>query len=145
VDNNREHKETVFLGSGWAFPVSFSVDNHQVSLSANETNINESINVILNTRKGERTLEANFGSGIQQFMFRKIDNTLKGEIIETIRFALLRYEPRILVQDVKVASTDVSNGKIEILISYIYSKTNTRHNYVFPFYLKEGTNLDRKK
>lgn len=145
MDNNSEHKDTAFLGSGWAFPVSFSVDNHQVSLSANETNINESINVILNTRKGERTLEANFGSGIQQYMFRKIDNTLKGEIIETIKYALLRYEPRILVQDVKVASTDVANGKIEILISYIYSKTNTRHNYVFPFYLKEGTNLDRKK
>lgn len=143
--DNKEHTKTVFLGSGWAFPVSFSVDNHQLSLSANETNINESINVILNTRKGERTLEANFGSGIQQFMFRKIDNTLKGEIIETIKFALLRYEPRILVQDVKVASTDVLNGKIEILISYIYSQTNTRHNYVFPFYLKEGTNLDRKK
>lgn len=145
MDNQKEHKETVFLGSGWAFPVSFSVDNHQLSLSANETNINESINVILNTRKGERTLEANFGSGLQQYMFRKIDNTLKGEIIETIKFALLRYEPRILVQDVKVASTDVLNGKLEILISYIYSKTNTRHNYVFPFYLKEGTNLDRKK
>lgn len=145
MDNTIEHKNTVFLGSGWAFPVSFSVDNHQLSLSANETNINESINVILNTRKGERTLEAEFGSGIQQFMFRKIDNTLKGEIIETIKFALLRYEPRILVQDVNVASTDVLNGKIEILITYIYSKTNTRHNYVFPFYLKEGTNLDRKK
>jgi phage baseplate assembly protein W len=142
--DNIEHKETAFLGSGWAFPVSFSVDNHQLSLSANETNINESINIILNTRKGERTLEASFGSGLQQYMFRKIDNTLKGEIIETIKFALLRYEPRILVQDVKVASTDILNGKIEILIIYMYAKTNTRHNYVFPFYLKEGTNLARK-
>ncbi|PIF29797.1 hypothetical protein CLU81_0181 [Flavobacterium sp. 9] len=145
MDNNTEHKNTAFLGSGWAFPVSFSVDNHQLSLSANETNINESINVILNTRKGERTLEAEFGSGIHQFMFRKIDNTLKGEIIETIKYALLRYEPRIVVQDVTVAATDVLNGKIEVLITYMYSKTNTRHNYVFPFYLKEGTNLDRKK
>ncbi len=143
--DNSAHNDSAFLGSGWAFPVSFSADNHQLNLSANETNINESINVILNTRKGERTLEAEFGSGIQQFMFKKIDSTLKGEIIETIKFALLKYEPRILVQDVRVASTDIVNGTIEILISYIYSKTNTRHNYVFPFYLKEGTNLDRKK
>jgi phage baseplate assembly protein W len=78
-------------------------------------------------------------------MFKKIDSTLKGEILEAIKYALLRYEPRILVQEVKVASTDLVNGKIEVLISYIYSQTNTRHNYVFPFYLKEGTNLDRKK
>jgi phage baseplate assembly protein W len=145
VDNKRKHREAVFLGSGWAFPVAFSADNHQVSVSANETNVNESINVILNTRKGERTLEADFGSGLQQFMFKKIDSTLKGEILEAIKYALLRYEPRILVQEVKVASTDLVNGKIEVLISYIYSQTNTRHNYVFPFYLKEGTNLDRKK
>lgn len=142
--DNTEHNENVFLGSGWSFPVSFSVDNLQLNLSANETNINESINVILNTRKGERTLESNFGSGLQQFMFRKIDNTLKGEITETIKYALLRFEPRIVVQDVKVATTDIINGKVEILIVYIYAQTNTRHNYVFPFYLKEGTNLARK-
>ncbi|WP_239023202.1 GPW/gp25 family protein [Flavobacterium endoglycinae] len=135
----------MFLGSGWSFPVSFSAGNYQLNLSANEANINESINIILNTRKGERTLESDFGSGLQQFMFRKIDNALKGEIIETIKYALLRYEPRILVQDVQIASTDVLNGLIEVLIIYIYSQTNTRHNYVFPFHLKEGTNLARKK
>ncbi|MGH2664791.1 GPW/gp25 family protein [Flavobacterium sp.] len=136
--------ENTFLGSGWAFPVSFSVGNYQLNISSNETNINESINIILNTRKGERTLEANFGSGLQQFIFRKIDTNLKGEIIETIKFSLLRYEPRILVQEVRVASTDVTNGVIEIEIIYIYSQTNTRHNYVFPFHLKEGTNLSQR-
>lgn len=141
MDKIADKKENVFLGSGWSFPVSFSAGNHQVNISANETNINESINIILNTRKGERTLEANFGSGLQQFMFRKIDNTLKGEIVETIQFSLLRYEPRIVVQEVRVAATDLINGTIEILIIYIYAQTNTRHNYVFPFHLKEGTNL----
>jgi phage baseplate assembly protein W len=144
VDNLENKKETVFLGSGWSFPVSFSMGNLQLSLSANETNINESINIILNTRKGERTLEADFGSGLQQFMFRKIDNSLKGEIIETIQFSLLHYEPRILVTEVRVASTDTINGLLEILIIYTYKQTNTRHNYVFPFHLKEGTNLAKK-
>lgn len=141
MDKIVDKKENVFLGSGWAFPVSFSAGNHQVNISANETNINESINIILNTRKGERTLESNFGSGLQQFMFRKIDNTLKGEIVETIQFSLLRYEPRIIVQEVRVAATDLINGVVEILIIYIYAQTNTRHNYVFPFHLNEGTNL----
>ncbi|WP_264563995.1 GPW/gp25 family protein [Flavobacterium sp. N3904] len=144
MDSIENKKENVFLGSGWSFPVTFSVGNLQLSLSANETNINESIAIILNTRKGERTLEANFGSGLQQFMFRKIDNSLKGEIIETIQFSLLRYEPRILVKEVRVATTDTINGLLEILIIYIYKQTNTRHNYVFPFHLKEGTNLAKK-
>jgi phage baseplate assembly protein W len=77
-------------------------------------------------------------------MFRKIDNTLKGEIVETIQFSLLRYEPRIIVQEVRVAATDLINGVVEILIIYIYAQTNTRHNYVFPFHLNEGTNLAQK-
>ena len=73
MDKLENKIENVFLGSGWAFPVSFSVGYLQLNISFNETNIQESINVILNTRKGERTLEANFGSGLQQFMNRKID------------------------------------------------------------------------
>ena len=73
MDKLENKIENVFLGSGWAFPVSFSVGNLQLNISFNETNIEESINVILNTRKGERTLEADFSSGLQQFMNRKID------------------------------------------------------------------------
>ena len=73
MDKLENKIENVFLGSGWAFPVSFSVGNLQLNISSNETNIQESINVILNTRKGERTLEADFSSGLQQFMNRKID------------------------------------------------------------------------
>ena len=73
MDKLENKIENVFLGSGWAFPVSFSVGNLQLNISFNETNIQESINVILNTRKGERTLEADFSSGLQQFMNRKID------------------------------------------------------------------------
>ena len=73
MDKLENKIENVFLGSGWAFPVSFSVGYLQLNISSNETNIEESINVILNTREGERTLEADFGSGLQQFMNRKID------------------------------------------------------------------------
>jgi len=49
VDKLENKLENVFLGSGWAFPVSFSVGNLQLNISSNETNIQESINVILNT------------------------------------------------------------------------------------------------
>ena len=73
MDKLENKIENAFLGSGWAFPVSLSVGNLQLNISFNETNIEESINVILNTCKGERTLEADFGSGLQQFMNRKID------------------------------------------------------------------------
>lgn len=138
---NQLNKQATHLGSGWSFPVSFSVGNYQVNLTAYEENVEDSINSILFTRRGERSLEPQFGSGLQQFFFRQMDETLKGEIMDTVKTALLHNEPRITVLSVAVSFTDVLNGLTEVTINYRYNQTNTRHNYVFPFYLKEGTNL----
>lgn len=130
-----------FLGSGWSFPVTFSAGNHQLDLSVFEENINESIDIILQTRNGERSMDDQFGSGLHQFLFRKMDETLKGEIKEAVTYALLYNEPRITVTNVDVQFRDLRGGAIEILLSYVYNQTNTRHNYVFPFHINEGTNL----
>lgn len=133
--------ENSFLGSGWSFPVAFSAGYYQLNLSVYETNINESINVILSTKNGERCFEPQFGSGLQQFLFRKMDEGMKGEIMDAVKTSLLHNEPRITVTDVLVQYTDLQKGLVEIDISYVYNQTNTRHNYVFPFCVKEGTNL----
>jgi len=138
---NQLNKQANHLGSGWSFPVSFSAGNYQVTLTAYEQNVENSINSILFTRRGERCMEPQFGSGLQQFFFRQMDETLKGEIMDTIKTALLHNEPRITVLNVDVNFTDVLNGLTEVTIKYRYNQTNTRHNYLFPFYLKEGTNL----
>lgn len=133
--------EDSYLGSGWAFPVTFSVGNYRLNLTSYELNINNSIDIILKTRMGERILEPGFGSGLQQFIFRKMDESLKGDIIDAVKTSLLHNEPRITVKDVEVNFPDLQTGLVEITIIYVYNQTNTRHNYVFPFYLKEGTNL----
>lgn len=109
-----------------------------------EANINDSIDLILMTKQGERIMEPQFGSGLQQFFFRKMDETLKGEISDAVKTSLLNNEPRITVSDVMVSYADMLNGLVEINIIYIYNQTNTRHNYVFPFHLQEGTNLGNK-
>lgn len=141
MDKDFSKYDNHFLGSGWAFPVAFSKGNLKVSTSSYEENINDSINIILQTRNGERNMEPQFGSGLQKFFFRKMDATLKGEIMVAVKYALLKNEPRISVKDVAVEYTDLYSGLVEITVSYVYNQTNTRHNYVFPFHLKEGTNL----
>lgn len=138
---DRNIQDDHFLGSGWAFPVTFSAGNLQLFVTNNEDNINESIDLILQTKRGERCLQPLFGSGLQQFFFRKMDETLKGEIIDAVKVSLLHNEPRITVKNVSVDYTDIINGLVSITIVYVYNQSNTRHNYVFPFHLKEGTNL----
>jgi len=141
VDRYLNKQENSYLGSGWSFPVTFSVGNYELNLTSYESNINDSIDIILQTRMGERILESRFGSGLQQFIFRKMDESLKGEIADTVKTSLLHNEPRITVKEVDVEYPDLRNGVVSITITYVYNQTNTRHNYVFPFYLKEGTNL----
>jgi phage baseplate assembly protein W len=143
VDRTNEKYQENFLGSGWAFPVTFFAGNYQLQTTAYEQNINNNIAIILQTRKGERCLEPGFGLGVQQFFFQNMDNALRGEISDAVRIALLNNEPRITVLNVEVEYTDLLSGLIEIRIAYEYNQTNTRHNYVYPFYIREGTNLAR--
>ena len=142
MDNQLSKQPGSFYGSGWSFPVTFSAGNYQLDLTSYEDNVNDSIDIILQTNKGERCLEPQFGSGLQQFFFRKLDETLKGEMIDAVKNALLINEPRITVTNVDIHFSDPQNGLVSILIAYQYNQTNTRHNYVFPFHLNEGTNLN---
>lgn len=139
TDKNNNH----FLGAGWGFPVTFVAGYNRLHTTENEKNINDSIHIILQTRQGERFLDPFFGAGVQNFFFRKMDDTLKGEIADAVKMSLLLYEPRIKVLQVKIENTNSPDGMMNILITYIYVKTNTRHNYVFPFHLVEGTNLTK--
>lgn len=139
--NTNNIAENSFLGSGWAFPITFSQGNYQLGISDGEENINECINIILSTRLGERCFEPQFGSGLQQFVFRKMDETLKGEINDMVKDTLLQNEPRITVNEVTVNFLNLLNGYSEVIIKYTINTANTRHNHVYPFHLKEGTNL----
>ena len=141
MDSTTNNRENTYLGSGWSFPVHFSAGNYRLALTSYEDNINDSIDIILQTRTGERILEPGFGSGLQQFAFRKMDELLKGEIVDTVKSSLLHNEPRISVKEVDVEFSDLRTGTVLVTIYYVYNQTNTRHIYVFPFYLKEGTNL----
>ena len=55
--------------------------------------------------------------------------------------ALVFHEPRIIVGDI-TETVDQLNGKLELTIPYTIITTNTRYNYVFPFYMSEATNIE---
>ncbi len=136
--------EKNFLGSGWSFPITFSGGNYQVKMTHYESNINETIDIILTTNLGERILDEDFGSGLQRFFFRSTSETLKAEIKEAVKTSLLTNEPRITVENVSVEFSESDRGLIIIRVDYVFIQVNTRHNYVFPFHISEGTNLSKK-
>ena len=130
-----------FLGTGWSYPPVFDDASYQLRLSSGVDNVNQSIDLVLKTPAGSRALEPGFGSNLSSFVFRRIDASVKEEIIQSVRYALLNGEPRI---DVERVDLDVKDGgaTVNVAINYTVRQTNTRHNHVFPFSILEGSNLE---
>jgi uncharacterized protein len=131
--------EDNFLGRGWSFPPTFTKQG--VLLTAGVEDIERSLDIILTTRLRERVLSPDFGSDLQEFVFEPIDATLRTRIREVVKIAILYFESRIQLLDVLIEEPLEAPGTLLIDIQFKIKATNSRHNYVYPFYKNEGTDL----
>jgi phage baseplate assembly protein W len=132
--------DSSFLGTGWSFPPAFDHANHQLQLTAGAENINRSIELLMKTPRGSRSMLPNYGANLVSFLFSRIDAAARESIIQSVKRTLLDSEPRIDVGDVSVTVAD-DGATVEIGIHYVIRQTNARHNHVIPFSVLEGTNL----
>ncbi|HET7620042.1 MAG TPA: GPW/gp25 family protein [Vicinamibacterales bacterium] len=126
-----------FLGRGWSFPVRVDDRDGAIRLSEYDQDIREAIWIILSTSKGERVMRPDFGCGIHDLVFEVINTTTLAEIEDTVRTALVIFEPRIDVVQVKALSNGGLDGQLRISIDYKIRGTNNQLNLVYPFYIKE--------
>ena len=129
-----------FLGTGWAFPPAF-IKNTGVETVSYEKDIRQSLTILFSTLPGERIADMKYGSNIHQWVFEKMDLSTRTLITESIKKAVLYFEPRITLEKVDVEIKDPLEGILWINLEYTVRLTNTRSNMVYPFYFKEGTNL----
>lgn len=126
-----------FLGVGWKFPV--QVDGAgNIVMSAFEQDIRESIRIILGTSKGERTMRPDFGCGIHDFVFDSMNTTTIGLIESAVREALVQWEPRIELLNIRVSTEAAEAGQLLVGVDYRVRATNNEFNLVYPFYLTES-------
>lgn len=136
-----QEKNNSFLGRGWAFPPAFNFERGTTELVDNETDIVESMRIILGTIPGERVMFPTFGCPIREFVFESKNATQMTMLKDVVYDALLFNEPRIKVEKIEITDDTLEVGLIHIHVSYTIIITNTRNNMVFPFYFREGTNL----
>jgi phage baseplate assembly protein W len=122
-----------FIGAGWAFPVSTDATG-MISLATRERDVEESIRLILGTAQGERPMRPEFGCAIHDHVFAGVDSEISARIAEAVRESLVRWEPRIEVEDVLISFDPDDGGLIFIDIRYSVGETNDPRNLVFPFY-----------
>ncbi|MBR7792645.1 GPW/gp25 family protein [Undibacterium sp. FT147W] len=129
-----------FLGTGWNFPPEFSKRGNVVMVSAEE-DIRQSLFILLSTSPGERVMQPNFGCGLKNQVYENINESTVTILKDMIARAILFYEPRVILENIVTDASDAYEGKLNFTIFYTIISTNTRHNIVYPFYLREGTDV----
>ena len=129
-----------FLGTGWDFPPAFEGGPDRVRMISDEADIRSSLQILLQTTIGERRMQPKYGCNLQRFVFEPADLTLQAYLKDIIKIAILYFEPRIILDDVTL-EPDPLEGRILIKIDYTIARTNTRFNFVYPFYLTDGTEI----
>jgi len=109
-----------------------------------EADVHSSIQIILSTITGERVMLPTFGCNLQPHVFDPLNVPTIAMIEKIVREALIYHEPRIIVENL-TSTAFQAEGRLEINIEYSIITTNTRYNYVFPFYINEATNIETVK
>lgn len=131
-----------FLGTGWGFPPTFNLQKKSVEMLSGEEDIMSSLQILVTTSLGERVLRSKYGSKVPDMVFEPMDSSqravLRQHIIDSIRL----YEARIVPLEVTV-TMDSLEGRVEINVDFKITATNNRRNFVYPFYVLEGTEVSK--
>jgi phage baseplate assembly protein W len=125
------------IGRGMGFPVKPSAGG-TLPFVGGDDKIRQSIRIILETAPGERQMRYEFGCGIHDLVFQANTEALRGLVRERVQDALLRWEPRIDVLDVRVDSSPGVQNHLLIRIDYRVRSNNAFYNFVYPFFINEG-------
>jgi uncharacterized protein len=126
-----------FLGIGWAFPLEFAATG-AAAMAVLEEDVAQAIRIILGTNPGERVMRPDFGAGLDDFLFEPASATTLERVRVRVETALIDWEPRIDLVEVRVEVAGTLRNRIDVEVHYRVRATNTLHNLVYPFYLDEG-------
>jgi phage baseplate assembly protein W len=131
-----------FLGRGWSFPPTFNRARPGVAMLEDEADIASSLEILLSTALGERTMLPQYGCNLDELVFESLDTRMKTLMADKVETAILYFEPRIEAESVLLDDTRQLEGVILIEVVYRVKSSNSRFNFVFPFYKLEGTDIN---
>lgn len=132
-----EDPARAFLGVGWAFPPRLDAGG-QIAEAAHDEDVRQAVKIILSTNPGERVMRPEFGAGLERFVFEPVNPATVTQVETVVREALVAWEPRIDVVEVRVTPEGTPPVVLLIDLQYRVRATNALQNLVYPFYLEEG-------
>ncbi len=123
------------LGRGVAFPL--QLKGGQVGMNAYESQVEQSIRLILRTAPGERVMRPDFGAGMDTLAFEPMNTITTALVQHRVKDTLTRFEPRIEVLNI-VVNAKKDEGELHADIQYRVKRTDSVFNLVYPFYIERG-------
>ena len=125
-----------YLGVGWGFPV--KPVGGRLRYAADDADVEQAIEIILQTEPGERPMLPEFGGGLRRFLFEPNAPVTHRAIERAVHNALVDWEPRIDLDRIEVSPDPQEPNLLRIQVDYVVRATNSHYNRVYPFYLLEG-------
>ena len=80
---------------------------------------------LLLTRKGERIMQPNFGSGLHELLFEQADDQLEQRLEEEITNTVNFWLPYIEISEIDVTMTDEMKDKNQVDMKVVFTVGNT--------------------
>jgi|MudIll2142460700_1097286.scaffolds.fasta_scaffold05227_3 hypothetical protein len=141
ADNEQNRPSTSFLGTGWSFPPEFVQEIGEVLMTSDEEDIEASLKILLGTVMGERFLNPRYGLNLQGMLFEPMSTTMKTFLKDSVKTAMLIYEPRINLLSLELDTSAQYEGRISIIMEYAVRATNSRYNLVYPYYTTDANEV----
>jgi len=126
-----------FIGNGWRFPIKVGTSG-AIETSNGPDRVRDAIWIIISTGIGERLMRPTFGAGVHDYVFQPNTPAIRTALAEAIKQALVKWEPRIDLDAVRVDPVSGEPSQVIASIDYRLRTTNELFNVVYPFYLEEG-------
>jgi phage baseplate assembly protein W len=131
-----------YLGRGWSWPPEFLLNPPHTAMLEDEADIASSLQILLSTVPGERVMQPLYGCNLTELVFESLDTRIKTLMADKVESAILYFEPRVNLESVIFDDSDELEGVVLINIVYSVKATNSRFNFVYPFYKQEGTDIN---
>lgn len=138
---SEDQQQVSFLGTGWGFPPEFNNLAGDVGMISDVDDIRSSLHILLSTALGDRIMQPTYGCNLQEVLFEPITTSLLSFLKGLISDAILYHEPRIRLNAVNIITDEYLEGRLPIEIDFTVAATNSRYNYVYPYYLNEASSL----
>ena len=108
---------------GISLPIQIGNTAFNQTFTTNEQ-IKSNVKNLLLTKKGERVMQPEFGSGLQELLFDFNDDTLATKIEDTITNALEQWLPYVTVQQIDVENTNNNKDNNLVNVSVTFGLLN---------------------